>query len=198
MRSASAAWRRATMMVLALLVPVLAASCAAPPLTLYTLGAPARATDATPLGRKSLVIEVRRVSVPDYLDSQDILVRNGTTLVRSAQGRWATRVSLGVTYYLTGRLAERRPDALVTDEPQVEPPTYRLFVTISTLDVTSAGAATLDADWTIVPRDPAQPVHRARGHFTAKGPVATDQDVVALTTSVLRQLADAIDINNLR
>jgi uncharacterized lipoprotein YmbA len=174
------------------------ASCASPSLTLYTLGAPTAPADAAPLGAKPVVIEVRRVAVPDYLDTLDILVQDGNTLVRSTQGRWATRVSVGVTRFLTASLARRRPDALVTDQPQVEPPNYRLFVTISTLEVTRAGTATLDADWQIVPRNPAQPTRRGRAQFTATGPVATDQDVVTLTTNVLRQLADAIDIAGLR
>ncbi len=185
-------------LALAAMLAFLLASCASPPLTLYTLGPPGVGSGTDPLASKALVIEVRRVAVPDFLDSEDILVRNGNALARSTQGRWATRVSMGVTSFLTARLAQRRPDALVTDQPQVTPPNYRLFVTISTLDVTSAGTATLDADWTIVPRDPAQPVIRDRGRFTSTGPVATDQQVVTLTEAVLTQLADAIDITHLR
>jgi uncharacterized lipoprotein YmbA len=190
--------RRIALLLLASAVAGLAASCAAPPLTLYTLGAPSAATDAPPLGGKAVVIEVRRVSIPDYLDSQDILVRNGNTLARSTLGRWATRLSLEATYLLTGRLAERRQDALVTNDPQVEPPNDRIFVTISRLDVTVSGVATLDADWQIVPRNPAQPIRRGRAQFTSNGPVATDQDVVTLTKAVLMQLADAIDVAGLR
>jgi uncharacterized lipoprotein YmbA len=186
--------RRAVTFVLASLV----ASCASPPLTLYTLGGPADTIDTAPLGGRAIVIEVRRVAVPDNLDSQDIVVRNGSTLVRSTQGRWASRVSLDVTSTLTARLAQRRPDALVTDQPQIEPPNDRIFVTISTLDVTAGGTATLEADWLIVPRNPAQPTQRQRGRFTASGPVVTDQDVVALYTAVVRQLADAIDVASLR
>jgi uncharacterized lipoprotein YmbA len=188
--------RRGTLALLA--VALLAASCASPPLAIYTLGAPSGGSAAAPLGGKPVVIEVRRVAIPDYLDTQDILVRDGNTLVRSTQGRWATRVSMGVTAYLTGALQQRRPDALVTDQTQVDPPTYRLFVTIGTLDITKDGMATLDADWTITPRNPALPVRRARGHFTSTGPVATDQDVVALMLAVLRQLAVAIDVGGLR
>jgi uncharacterized lipoprotein YmbA len=188
--------RRRTLALLAV-VASLATSCASPPLALYTLGPPGVASGADPFGSKVLVIEVRRVAVPDYLDTQDIVVRDGNTLVRSTQGRWASRVSLGVTSFLTARLAQRRPDALVTDQPQIAPPSYRLFITISALDITKSGAATLDANWTIVPRNPAAPILRDRGHFTSTGPVATDQDVVTLTEAVLRQLADAIDIANL-
>jgi uncharacterized lipoprotein YmbA len=153
-------------------VGVLTASCASPSLTLYTLGLPSAASDTAPLGAKPVVIEVRRVAIPDYLDSQDIVVRDGTILVRSTQGRWASRVSLGVTHFLTARLARRRPDALITDQPQIESPNFRLFVTISTLDITSGGTATLDADWLIVPRDSAPPPPPAPGPTAAPAAIS--------------------------
>lgn len=175
----------------------LAGACAGPPLTLYTLEPADGATQAasasgrTTSGRLK-VVEVRRVIVPDQLDNQDILVRDGSTLVRSSQGRWATRLSLGATQFVTAELARREPNILITDQPQVEAPDYRLFLTISRLDVTADGSGTLEADWLIVPRNPASRSRRQRGRFTATGPVATDQDVVALNTALLRQLSDAV------
>jgi hypothetical protein len=48
-----------------------------------------------------------------------------------------------------------------------------------------------------VPRDPARPTRRQRARFVARGPVATDQDVVNLMQAVLTQLADAIVIGHL-
>jgi hypothetical protein len=185
----------------ALFAPVIAllvASCGAPPLNLYTLDVPAAAAESAPLGGKPVVIEVRRVAIPDYLDTQDILVRAGSTLDRSRQGRWASRLSLGATHFLAVRLAERRPDALVTDQPQIGAPDYRIFLTINTFDVTTSGVATLEADWLIVPRNPAAPTRRARARFSATGPVATDQDVVLLDKAVLQQLANSIDVASLR
>jgi len=147
---------------------------------------------------RTIVIEVSRVAVPDYLDTQDIVVRNGNSLQRSPRGRWASRFSLIATHYVTGLLAARRPGALVTDQPQAETPNDRIQISISTLDVASTGVATLDANWTIVPRNTAQPMTRQRGHFTATGPAATDKDVVALVQSVLQKLSAAIDIGKLR
>jgi Polyphosphate kinase 2 (PPK2)/ABC-type transport auxiliary lipoprotein component len=73
-------------------------------------------------------------ATPDYLDSQDILARDGSTLVRSIHGRWASRFSLAATHFLAGPLAQRRPNALITDQPQFEVPGYRIFITISMLD----------------------------------------------------------------
>lgn len=177
---------------------LLTTSCASPPLSVYTLQPSDAPVERASFSGRTLTIEIRRVVIPDYLDSQDILVRNGNTLQRSSHGRWASRLSIEVTRYLTGILAARRPNALVTDQPPIATPNERIFITISDLDVTSAGLATLDANWTTVPRSPAQPIRRQRARFTATGPVNTDQDVVVLTQAVLTRLADAIDIAHLR
>ena len=144
------------------------------------------------------MIEIRRVAIPGSLDMQGILVPDGNTLQRSAHARWASRLSLGINQCMTGLPAMRRSYALIIDQPQTEAPNDRIFVVVSTLDVTSAGRATLEADWTIVPRNPNLPTRRQRGRFTAAGPVGSDQDVVTLMQRVLTQLADAIDISNLK
>jgi len=179
--------------ILIVALPLLASSCASPSLSIYTLEPPNSPSLAAPLTSRALVIEIRRVVIPDSLDTQDIVIRDGNTLQRSSHGRWASRLSVGITRYLAGLLAARRPNALVTDQPQPEAPNERIFLTISTFDVTSAGVATLEADWTIVPRNPTQPTRRQRARFTATGAVATDQDVVALMQTVLTQLANAMD-----
>jgi uncharacterized lipoprotein YmbA len=170
-------------------------ACGAPPLTVYTLGVPSGPSNAAPLGKKPVVIAVARVTVPDELDTEDIVLRDGSTLRRSQRGRWATRLSLGITDRLTERLAKRRPDALVTDRPLTDAPSYRILINIERLDVNAAGVATLDADWIIVPHDSDAPTRRDRGHFSATGPVATDQDVVTLVGVVLDRLAGAIDVS---
>ena len=177
---------------------VMIIGCASPRLSLYTLESPGALATERPLSRHSVVIEVRRVVIPDALDTQDIVVRNGNQFDRSPTGRWATRLSMAITHYLTGQLAARRPDALVTDQTQVGTPNDRLYIAISTLDITRAGQAVLEADWTIVPRNPSLPDRRQRGRFTAQGPVASDHDVVVLLQALLQQLADAIEIANLR
>jgi uncharacterized lipoprotein YmbA len=184
--------------VAVILTALLTTSCASPPLSLYTLQPSYVPTAATPFSHPGAVIEIRRVVLPDYLDTQDILVRNGNTLQRSPHGRWASRLSIEVTRYLTALLAARRPNALVTDQPPVATPNDRILITISNLDVTTAGRATLQANWTIVPHNSAQPVRGQRALFAVNGPVSTDQDVVVLTQALLTRLADAIDIAHLR
>jgi uncharacterized lipoprotein YmbA len=179
---------------------LLLASCAAPPLTLYTLAAPdspggsGTAADARPLGKKPSVIAVARVTIPDELDTEDIVVRDGSTLRRSRQGRWASRLSLGITDFVTQRLAARYPQALVTSRPLAESPSDRVLINVGRLDVSTDGVATLDADWLVVPLDTSTPTRRDRAHVSATGPVATDQDVVRLVRLVLDKLAASVEI----
>jgi uncharacterized lipoprotein YmbA len=174
------------------------AGCAAPALSLYTLGVASNGHQAAPLGAKPLVIEVARVSLPDEIDNEDILTRSDRVLIRSATGRWASRLSLQVTDRLTARLAERRPDALVVGRAQAQTPSYRVVINIGRLDIGQDGSATLDADWQIIPGDPTSPPLRDRGHYTVQGPAANDQQIAGLTGSVLDQLAAAINLARLR
>lgn len=173
-------------------------ACAAAPITLHTLGPPTAIVSTAPLGARPVVIAVSRVTIPDYLDSQDIMVRRGSVLVSSHLGRWASRLSLGVTELVTARLAENRPDALVTDQPQTTTPAYRIFINISRLDIDAGtggeGAASLEADWLIVPGDPRLPARRDRASLAIGGAVGTDEAVVALTTAALNRLAALIDV----
>jgi hypothetical protein len=183
--------------VLLVLVCAAAASCASPPVALYTLSPPAPAGSAVPLGPRPVVIAVARVAVPDDLDTREITVRRGSVLESRHTGRWASRLSLGVTGLLTQRLAERRPDALVTDQSGVASPTWRLLVNVSRLDVSADGRAVLEADWLVLPRDPAVAELRDRVRIAVAGPVGSDQDIVALTAAAVTRLAAAIDLGRL-
>ena len=63
-------------------------------------------------------LEVRRILVPDYLDSIDILMRSGSEEVKvSATARWGERLSLGLTHAVGADLAARMPRyAIVQDD----------------------------------------------------------------------------------
>jgi uncharacterized lipoprotein YmbA len=179
-------------------VMLLLVCCAAPPLTLYTLALPPAPVAAAPLGAKPVVVALTRVMVPDELDTEEIVFRDGSILRRSQKGRWATRLSAGITGRLTSRLAERRPDLLFTDRPLSDSPSYRLLINIGRLDVNDRGVAVLDADWLIAPTDAAQPTRRQRAGFSVEGKVASDQDVVTLVGDLVDQLAGAINLSALR
>jgi uncharacterized lipoprotein YmbA len=173
---------------------LLLGACAAPPLTLYTLGTPEAKSEAPALGKAPTVMAVARVTIPDELDTEDIVVRDGSTLRRSSRGRWGSRLSLGITDRLTERLGQRYKNAVVTARPLLETPSERLLVNIGRLDVTASGTLTMDADWVVVPRDSGRTVRRDRTQITVSGPVATDQDVVTLIGTAVDRLAAAINI----
>ena len=181
---------------IALLSLVLATGCAGPPLSLYTL-AGSNSAAVAPLTAHPLVISVARVTIPDALDSEDILVRDGAILRRSNKGRWASRLSIGITDLLTAQLTARRPDALITDQPQAAPVSARLLIDIGQLDINANGTAAITASWTIIPTDTAIPIQRGRTSFTMQGSTATDQDVVTLTKTIVTRLAPQIDLAGL-
>jgi hypothetical protein len=171
---------------------LLLASCAAPASRVYTLGAPAALPEVRAESTGFPIVYVARVTMPDYLDSEDILVRRGDVLRRSSRGRLATRLSLGATSLIGAQLARRYPAMLISDQPPVDTPVMRLIVNIGRLDVAADGSGSLVADWSIIPAGQTEPITRYRASFSAHGPVATDDDVVSLERRLLMQLADAI------
>lgn len=178
------------------LIAAVLAGCAGAPLRLYTLNEPSDEPDPPALERDAPVVFVDRVSLPAYLDTQDIIVRRGHLLERSQTGRWASRLSVGATELLAARLAARRPDMLVTDVQPAVVPAYEVRVQVDELDVTSGGEAVVQAEWQIVPRADASRANRGRIRFLRHGSVATDDDVVRFEAMLFEQLANAIDIAN--
>lgn len=181
----------------------LAGCAAAPPLQFYTLSEPPAsskvstiADDPVPPDRAP-VIEVARVTLPDYLDSEDLVVRQGNVLRRSSTGRWASQLSLAATDLLTERLAMRRPDAWVVDRPPARSPDFRLLMHITRLDIVSSGTGIVEAEWEIVPHRALTEIMRRRTRFIMKGSVATDQSVAHFERALIDRLADQIDISSL-
>ncbi|NHO31068.1 PqiC family protein [Acetobacter fallax] len=179
----------------ALFFSVSLSACAGPPLQLYTLGGA-----ATPAGQAqglvapgTPVLEIRRVSLPDYLDTQDIVVRNGQSLDRSPNGRWAERLSDGITDFIVARVGSARPDIFVTGQSLTGPATARLAISITRLDVAASGTAILEASWAVIPADEHQPEGQLqRGTISVSGPSKTDANIVTLTNTLIRQLSDRI------
>lgn len=181
-------------MALALLL----AACASPPLKLYTLAAAPQDPDPPPQRSTGPVIVIDRVSLPGYLDTQDLVVRRGVVLERSLTGRWASRLSVGATDLVTNLLGMRRPDALVINTSPAGQSDYEISIHIGTLDVTSSGTAVVVADWQIVPRATRGPIVRDQIRFTMQGSVANDRSIVRLQTRLFERLASAIDVSSLR
>lgn len=180
------------------LIAAALAACAAPPLRLYTLTAPAARIDPSPLPPNAVVIVVDRVSLPDYLDTQDILIRRGQVFDRSQSGRWVSRLSVSATDLLRARLASRRPGALVTESVPAGMPDYEISVHVEELDVASTGAAVMRADWQIIPRDTTKRIVRDRIQIALHGSVASDERIVTLEGQLFDRLAAGIDLSPVR
>lgn len=166
--------------------------CSAPPIQFFTLSTPASGTQTlAPLSAP--VLSVTRVTVPDYLDTQDITTRQGDKVERSANARWASRLSIAVTDFLTEQLAHDEPGYFVTAQQLLaSPSTLRLSINITRLDVEASGQATLIADWTFIPANEHAPVRRQQGVFSANGTVASDGGTVNLTKAIIAQLEQRI------
>lgn len=168
----------------------LLSACASAPVQFYTL-APVAGPVATP-PRNAAVVYVPRVVMPDYLDTQDILVRDDSRLLRSSNGRWASRLSQSATDLIVARLSRDWPQAMVTAYAPVETPDSRLSITMERLDMTSDGKAVVLASWTRLPRDETRPVRQGRSMESVQGSVATDQEKAALLRQLFEKLADRI------
>jgi uncharacterized lipoprotein YmbA len=141
-------------------------------------------------------LEVRRILVPDYLDSSDILMRSGNDEVQiSATGRWGERLSLGLTHALSADLAARMPQYSIVQDGSSNP-SRQLRVTITALDLWPNGHCVLAANWSIVDQDSSLAVTSGSGtfdHLNAGGTTTvTDASLVEAVARTLGKLADSI------
>ena len=116
-----------------------ACGLAGPAPDLYVLGAVYAATTVTTAHAGLPVVEVKRVGMPDYLDTTDILIRSGDQVVPSRTGRWSERLSVGVTRAFASALAARLPRMMVTTTSRAEPPAFQVVVDIETFDARTDG-----------------------------------------------------------
>jgi uncharacterized lipoprotein YmbA len=141
-------------------------------------------------------LEVRRILVPDYLDSSDILMRSGSNeLKASATGGWGERFSLGLTRAVVADLAARMPQYSIVEDGSSSA-RRQLRITISALDLWPDGSCVLAANWSIFDQDSSIPVTSGSGTFdsvTANGTVtASDANLVDAVTRTVGKLADSI------
>ena len=161
---------------------------------LYVLGTPLESTETEADGP---VVWLRRVSLPDYLDSTDIVWRAGLHgLQPSPTGRWGERLSLGVTQALATDLMARLPqDRVVWSDPGRQKSTRELVVDVEGFDAWPDGHCVLSATWTLTDATNGAVLGGARETFTAapaRGETQSDVRVVAGMADVLGKLADSI------
>lgn len=163
------------------------------PVKLYVLGdaaVPIAAT-AVVVGRPAL--ELKTVQMPDYLDSQDILIRGAANeVVASPTGRWAERLSIGATRALAADLAARLPAYVILSAP----PAFgavpeQIHVDFDAFDARADGRVYLSARWSVTA--PGGDV-MAAANVALVEPTQGQADVAiaAAMSRILRRLADAI------
>jgi uncharacterized lipoprotein YmbA len=179
-------------LMLAGLTLALAGCGSGPPVRTYRLG------DAGPLatgvgsdaGRP--ILELRTVSVPDYLDSSDIQRDTGPNeLTASPTGRWAERLSLGLTHALAVDLSTRLPGDVITTDAGVEP-AHRLFVDIERAEISTDGTCVLAARWRVSPGHGDAIEASEHGVFRESAGSGDDAAVAAAMTRAVERLADQI------
>jgi len=147
-------WRElfsATLLASCLAATVGLSACAlsGPPPAEYVLG-PIPTADATTVPQTGIpIVEVKRVQLPDYLDTTDVLERKGNRLIPSPTGRWGERLSVGFTRALTASLAARLPRLVVTATSPVERPTWQILVDVAAFEAIEDHVV-LVGRWTIV------------------------------------------------
>jgi uncharacterized lipoprotein YmbA len=141
-------------------------------------------------------LEVRRILVPDYLDSTEILMRSGSDEVKaSTTGRWGERLSLGLTHAFGADLAARMPQYSIVQDGSSNPG-RQLRITVTALDLWPNGRCVLAANWSIVDQDSSRPVTSGSGTFESLNAggtaTVTDAGLVEAVARTLDQLADSI------
>lgn len=171
---------------------MLAACSSGPPPALYVLGTapPAFSRLVPEVGLP--VISVRPVMVPDYLDTTDLVVRNGSEVIPSRTGRWGERLSVGITRTLAADLAKRLTGLQITATQPRERPSRQIYVDIEAFEAGTDNVVLLSARWSIVDGTGRHSI--LVEHITLAVPLVGNGDsaIVAAMTKAVSNLADRI------
>jgi uncharacterized lipoprotein YmbA len=171
---------------------LLAGACAhSPDPTFYVLAPRPGAAVTT----RPLVVELRRPSLPGYLDRQHI-VRRATPerLELGGDERWGAPLQELVGTTLADELSARLPQMTVFVEAGSisAPADFRVEVELSRFELDERGAVELDAKVALRARA-AQPAEQVRHYQFATTPKSRDTaSLVAAMSDVLAKLADAV------
>jgi len=177
-----------------LMVLLTMTGCSAGPAQhLYVLRAPEPPTAAVAPDSGGTELELRRVSVPDFLDTTDILLRDGNNGLRvSPTGRWGERLSVGFAQALRGALVSRLPALRVVQNASGQAPVWRARVEVEAFDVLPDGRCVLSARWSLPnPDGNPEPVGE-RSTIVVQASGRDDAAVVAAMSRAIDALADRI------
>ncbi len=139
-------------------------------------------------------LELKTVTVPDYLDTTDILRRSGSNQVMtSTTGRWGERLSIEITRALAIDLAARLPNVVIESRGAYEP-ARRLLVDVERFEIAEDGRCTLAARWRITTPDSKVPSDSEQGAFIVAATSTSDAAAALAMTSAIDQLAGQISV----
>lgn len=181
------------------------ASCAsnAPPSVLLTLpsaaGAPASA--AAPKEGAGRVLVVRRVGIPEYLQTRRVRYRAQDSVVENWPGvYWAERLEVGVSRELAAALREALPGWTICEASCTQGEAeWSLSLELRPLDFVRARRELLGhARWTVVRMRPSPSVawtgeHREAVPASADTPQAHARAITELLQGLARTLADRLN-----
>ncbi len=192
---------------LALAALIVLAGCSSSPVpNTYVLSTPVAPVAGVRNETGRPVLELPTVALPDYLDTTDLLLRDGQNeLKASTTARWGERLSVGITHALRAELARRLPGMTVVQTPLSGQATQRVLVDVDAFDVLPDGRCVLTAKWTVPGADPASPAITERGTFVTRAAVSpataggkatlSDAAIVAAMEAAVDQLGDRIAIS---
>lgn len=131
---------------------LLAACGSSAPTQFYTLATtvqPPAAAAQAPVAKK-LFVGVGPVTLADYLDRPQIVVRGNAYKVKLEDfNHWAGPLDTGLPTVLVGDLSALMPqdNVVVVPQPFVVPLDYQLRINISRFDIDAAGNAVTEAQW---------------------------------------------------
>ncbi len=163
------------------------------PVKLYVLGEAPSPVEAASTRLDRPALELKTVRLPDYLDTQDILIRGGANeVVASTAGRWAERLSVGVTRALVTDLGARLPGYTVVATPSVSGATSsQIYVDFDAFDARVDGSIYLLARWSMTSPSGGVPTE-LRVALIERTEGAADGAIAAGMSRILHRLADAI------
>jgi uncharacterized lipoprotein YmbA len=143
------------------------------------------------------IVELKTVTVPDYLDTLDIQLRDGqNALTISKTGRWGERLSVGVTRALEDDLTKRLPGIVIARSVPSGQPARALLITVDAFDIMPDGRCVLAARWSVLGIDRHGIAASERASIVTMVPISSgsmkDADVVAAMAAAVDQLADRV------
>jgi len=137
-------------------------------------------------------IELKTVTVPDYLDTTEIVRRTASNEVRTSEtGQWGERLSLGITRALAIDLTRRLPHTVIESRGAYEP-SVRLFVDVERFDIGEDGRCALTARWRVTASGAKDQLNSEQGTFIETSTAKTDTAEASAMTAAIDQLAGQI------